>query len=51
MGVSIEPLVFAVRVGEKHEKYGDPYSGSLTVVKHGDLAEIVARIRDDAQQV
>jgi len=41
MGVSIEALVFTVRMGEEHNAYGDPYTDVCTVTK---IDEGVARV-------
>ena len=33
--VTIEPFVFTVRLGAKHEKFGDPYTATCTCIKTG----------------
>ena len=36
MGVSIEPIIFTVRLGKEHLKYGDPYTDVCTIIKLND---------------
>lgn len=41
--VTIEPFAFTVRLGNNHEKFGDPYTATCTCIKTGPTqARIVA---------
>jgi len=41
---TLEPIVFLLRSGEDHHKYGDPYQFTATVVKIGSTAHIYAGV-------
>lgn len=38
MSVTLEPVVFIVRSGPEHEKHGDPFTASATLLVTGDRA-------------
>lgn len=50
MAVSLEPLVsiaqrehvWLARFGDKHKIWGDPYTGTLVVVREADSAHLIA---------
>ena len=41
---TLEPIVFLLRSGEDHHKYGDPYQFTATVVRIGSTAHIYAGV-------
>lgn len=41
MGVSVEWIAGVLRAGREHEKHGDPYTFSCTVIVRGTHAELV----------
>jgi hypothetical protein len=41
MSATLDPIVFTLRVGVDHHKYGDPYTFSATVLRVGKTAHIV----------
>ena len=56
MGVSIEPIIFTIRLGKEHLKYGDAYTDVCTVIKlNDDSCRITALGREislaDAQEL
>jgi hypothetical protein len=47
MAVTLEPVVFVVRAGPEHNKHGDPYTDSGTLLISGDVA-FLAGVTADA---
>lgn len=41
--ITIEPLVLLVRMGPRHEKYGDEYAASVTVIIDKDTKTAKAK--------
>lgn len=41
MATTLDPIVFTLRAGTSHHKYGDPYTFSATILKVGKTAHIV----------
>lgn len=40
--LTLTPIVWQVRTGPEHAKYGDPYEGVATVQRCGDVAHVSA---------
>lgn len=41
MAASIETVVAVLRIGDRHDKFGDPYEFAATVIIRGETAEII----------